>query len=80
MWQGGFRGRSGPRSTWRVTAHNRSVFDWDRVLREGCYASTAKGPVSQFDGELIVDNPKFVARERAMRMDDVFLRVDDLKD
>jgi hypothetical protein len=50
------------------------------VLREGCYASTAKGPVSQFDGELIVDNPKFVARERAMRMDDVFLRVDDLKD
>lgn len=32
---------------WKHSAHARTVFDWERVLREGCFADTDRGPVSQ---------------------------------
>ena len=60
-------------------ASHRTHFDWPTVLREGCFANTSRGPVCQADGELVVDNPRFVARERLLSMDDTFVRTDDLR-
>ena len=58
---------------------NRTVFDWPAVLRKrGCWHQTPRGPVTQFDGELILDNPRFVNRSRAMTMSDDTLRIEDL--
>jgi len=75
----GFRGRpAADRHSWRTSGHLRTKFDWERVLREGCYVMTERGPVCQADGELVMDNPKFVAKDRQLRLSDTFLRVDDL--
>lgn len=56
-----FRGRSQTRRQWRFEAARRTVFDWERVLREGCYTETERGPVCQSDGELVFDNARFVS-------------------
>lgn len=53
-------------------------FNWSRLMKEGCYHSTPRGPVANWDGEIIVDNPRFVDRSKALTMDDAFLRYDDL--
>ena len=42
-----------------------------------CYRNTPFGPVANYDGELIVDNPRFV-KPRAFSMADKTLRLDDL--
>mmetsp|Transcript_13844 Transcript_13844/g.41855 ORF Transcript_13844/g.41855 Transcript_13844/m.41855 type:complete len:413 (-) Transcript_13844:69-1307(-) len=55
-------------------------FDWQALLRKGCYHVTPRGPVANFDGELILDNPRFVHRDRALAMDDTAVRIDDLID
>ena len=58
---------------------DRTVFNWTEVLRQGCYHRTPRGPVTQYDGELIYDNPRFVDRARLLSMAETeFLRVDDL--
>jgi isopentenyldiphosphate isomerase len=53
-------------------------FNWKQLLKEGCYHSTPRGLVAQTDGEIIVDNPKFVNALNAFSMRDDELRINDL--
>ena len=41
-----------------------SRFDWQSMQRKGCYQNTSFGPVAAWDGELILDNPRFVGPAR----------------
>merc|ERR1712096_288296 len=54
-------------------------FDWDGLVRKGCYHNTPRGRVAHWDGELIVDNPRFVKRSQMFTLADTELRVDDLR-
>jgi len=54
-------------------------FNWTALLAKGCYHDTPLGPIAQFDGEIIVDNPKFVKRGKVFSPADTRLVVDDLK-
>ena len=61
--------RAGPREN----NHN-----WKALLgHPECYRNTPFGPVANYDGELIVDNPRFV-KPRAFSMADKTVRLDDL--
>ena len=52
--------------------------NWKALLgHPECYRNTPFGPVANYDGELIVDNPRFV-KPRAFSMADKTLRLDDL--
>ena len=56
---------------------NRWIFD--NLIREGCYFETSRfGKIAQWDGELILDNPRFVDASRLFSMDDETLRIDEL--
>ena len=57
----------------RENKHN-----WPRMRRHReCYHETPRGPVANYDGELILDNPRFV-KPSAFSLADTQLRVDDL--
>ena len=56
-----------------------SRFDWRRMLAQRCYHNSSFGPVAAWDGELILDNPRFVERSKAFSMDDTTLKVAELK-
>ena len=54
-------------------------FGWEKVLKTPrCFQETSHGPVANFDGELILDNPRFLRPERNFSMSDVQLVVDDI--
>ena len=55
-------------------------FNWAKMIELGdCTHDTPRGPVAHYDGELIVDNPRFVDRSKAFSMADTDLKVSDLK-
>jgi len=39
-------------------------FRWDELLKKGCFQQTWFGPVANWDGEVIVDNPLFIDRDK----------------
>merc|ERR1712032_335552 len=39
---------------------NPEKFNWDEILRRGCYYQSPRGKVVNWDGQLILDNPRFV--------------------
>lgn len=53
-------------------------FDWKQVMKKGCYYQSPQGKIVQGDGELIVDNPRYVDREKAFSMEDTELKINDL--
>ena len=53
-------------------------FNWRSLLAEGCYHNTSRGPVAHSDGELILDNPRFVNLSRALSLGGGAMRLDDL--
>jgi hypothetical protein len=59
--------------------HSVDRFNWDEVIARGCYTNSSKGKIANWDGELIIDNPKFVDRDRHFSLDDTELVVDDLR-
>lgn len=57
----------------RKNRHN-----WEAMLAHPeCSRNTAFGPVANYDGELILDNPRFV-KANGFSMSDSTLRTDDL--
>lgn len=69
--RGYLRGRYDPKSTDR--------FNWTALLESNAFHSTPRGPVANFDGEIIVDNPRFVHADKLFSMADTVLKIDDLK-
>ena len=53
-------------------------FNWNEMRKRRCFHATPRGAMALFDGELIVDNPRFVNRSRALGMADVVLNTEDL--
>jgi len=53
-------------------------FNWTALLAEGCYHKTPLGPVAHFDGELVLDNPRFVNGSRAYSPSDTVLKIHEL--
>ena len=49
------------------------------LLESNAFHSTPRGPVANFDGEIIVDNPRFVHADKLFSMADTVLKIDDLK-
>lgn len=60
--------------------HDPERFDWEKVLEKGCYWQSPLGKICQGDGELIVDNPKFVNSAKVFSMADTELKIDDLRE
>jgi len=59
---------------------NENLFNWDKLLRNPkAYHTTPRGPVAHADGELVLDNPRFVDKDKVFSLDDTVLKVDDLK-
>jgi len=50
--------------------------DWELLRQEKCYHQTPQGAVANFDGLLVLDNPRFVDSRRAFSFNDAELRVD----
>lgn len=53
-------------------------FNWTKILKAGCYTNTPWGPVAQNDGELVMDNPRFVRKESVFSYSDTILRASEL--
>jgi hypothetical protein len=53
-------------------------FNWTALLAEGCYHDTPLGPVAHFDGELVLDNPRFVNRSLVFSPSDTVLKIGEL--
>ena len=84
-----------PECVWKYVRGNYKEesphrFDWRALLREGCYVNTSRGPVAQSDGELILDNPRWIRQVATPHSrvldaapggadDDVRLGTDDLR-
>jgi hypothetical protein len=61
------------------TPNTPERFDWAAMLKErGCTHPTPRGPVANWDGEIIADNPRFVDVARGFSMEDEELKEDDL--
>jgi len=57
----------------------RKVKNWEAIRAGKCYSPSDRyGPIMNWDGELIFDNPKFVSRHKRFRGDSFELVVDDL--
>jgi hypothetical protein len=54
-------------------------FNWAGLRASGCHRPTPWGPVANWDGQLVVDNPRFVHAARTFSFADTELRVDDLR-
>lgn len=44
-----------------VRQNFRRSRDFAKIIEEGCYEQTRWGPICQYDGELVLDNPRFDA-------------------
>ena len=53
-------------------------FNFTALLEKGCYHDSPFGPVAHFDGELILDNPRFVNQSRVFSPFDTELKIDEL--
>jgi len=62
----------------RYRQHPPTGASLDEIVRKGCYHMTPRGPVAHWDGELIVDNPKFVHPRELLSMNDTVLMVGSL--
>jgi hypothetical protein len=51
---------------------------WDELIEKKCYTDTVFGPVANWDGEIVIDNPAFVEREKSFSMSDDTAKIDDL--
>ena len=49
------------------------------LIESNAFHATARGPVANFDGEIIVDNPRFVDPDKLFSMDGTVLKIDELK-
>ena len=52
---------------------------WKRVRERQCFHDTPQGPVINYDGLLILDNPGLVDATKVFSLSDQDLRMDDLK-
>ena len=65
------------RGSYNYTSPER--FDWTQMLRLKCFQRGPFGPVANFDGQLIFDNPRFLVNSStAFRMNNTELIVDDV--
>jgi len=61
------------------TPVNKYRFKWNKMIEEGCYTNSPRGKVANWDGELVLDNPRFVSRDHHFTLTDKTLVVDDLQ-
>ena len=52
---------------------------WKDLLKTGCWHLIPRGPIANFDGELILDNPRFVQEHKVFSMEDTTLKIHDLR-
>jgi len=52
---------------------NNERFKWEKIIEAGCYHETPFGKVSQCDGEIIVDNPRFMDQLKTFSLSDKLL-------
>ena len=58
---------------------SKQRFRWSKLLAEGCYHNSTRGPVANWDGQLVFDNPAHVSRGRTVSLGDRWWRFDDLE-
>lgn len=58
--------RGGPDVAWPNGQHGTPLrheeYDWEGARKKGCFHETARGKVAQWDGQLVLDNPRLVGR------------------
>lgn len=60
--------------------NNEERFQWWKIIDEGCFMQTTwGGKIANWNGILVLDNPKFVNKEKVFSLTDTVLKVDDLK-
>jgi len=60
-------------------AKSKGRFMWNKMIEKKCYTNSPRGKVANWDGELILDNPRFVSRDHHFTLSDDALVVDDLR-
>ena len=53
-------------------------YGWQEIIDSNCFHRTAFGSVANWDGEIVLDNPRFVDRNRAFSLHDDHLKLHDL--
>jgi len=63
----------------KCIAEERKIKNWEGIMEKKCYTRSDRfGPIMNWDGELIFDNPKFVSRHKRFKGQDYELIANDL--